>query len=61
MKNFEEYWKEHGSDDKDLSNEVKCVIALTKNLCQQAFEAGQKYEKEKTYAEAKRRIENTVE
>ncbi len=40
MKTFEEWWKESGGDNKELSPAVEAVANNIKKLCKQAFEAG---------------------
>lgn len=47
MKNFEEYWKESEGQQVESSPQVEALIKNIKKLCKKAFEAGQKYEKEK--------------
>ena len=49
MKNFEKWWEEADGrrSAADFSLKTLEVLDLTKKLCQQAFEAGQEYEKQK--------------
>ena len=56
MKNFEKWWKEsEGPSNADLSLGALAVVESVKKLCQQAFEAGQKYEKQKNQSRGNRR------